>query len=127
MGRTALYHKKQALFKAQRAKILDELSMLEEQWNRILQSLPPDKEKAEQLIQKLNAAIVAKDHELADLDADVSKLANITQQNTKAVIVRGFDFEGSNIEINTAKYTLPTRVSRAVFKLKNNKVVMVKL
>ncbi len=127
VGRTALYHKKQALFKAQRAKILDELSMLEEQWNRILQSLPPDKEKAEQLIQKLNAAIVAKDHELADLDADVSKLANITQQNTKAVIVRGFAFEGSNIEINTAKYTLPTRVSRAVFKLKNNKVVMVKL
>lgn len=45
----------------------------------------------------------------------------------RAVIVRGNAYEGSVIEINTIKYSLPSHVSRIVFKLKNNSVVMVKL
>lgn len=127
VGKNELYHRKQAEFAKKRDQILSELSMLEEQWNKILKNLPPDKEQAMELVKKLNAAIVTKDHELADLDADVSKLANITDQDMKAVIVRGNAYEGSSIEINIIKYMLSTHVSRIVFKLKNNSVVMVRL
>ena len=101
--------------------------MLEEKWHKILQEFPPDKEQAETLIKKLNATIVAKDHELADLDADISKLTNLTDQDMKAVYVRGNAYEGSIIEINTFKYMLPANVSRVIFKLRNKNVVMVKL
>ena len=106
---------------------MEELSTLEERWHKILKALPQDKEQAVQFIKKLNAAIVAKDHELADLDAEVSKLANLTDQDMKAVIVRGNAYEGSFIEINTVKYMLPSNVGRIIFKLKNNCVAMVKL
>ena len=127
VGKNTLYDKNQAVFAEKREQILDELWMLEERWNNILKSLPPDKEQAEKLIKKLNAAIVAKDHELASLDAEVSKLANLTDQDMQAVIVRGNAYEGSVIEINTIKYMLPSQVTRVVFKLRNNKVIMVKL
>ena len=127
IGKNKLYVKEQERLAQIREQILDELMMLEEQWNKILQSLPPDKEVAEALIKKLNAAIVAKDHELASLDAEVSKLANITDQDMKAVIVRGNAFEGSVIEINSIKYMLPSQVNRIIFKLRNKSVVMVKL
>ncbi len=127
VGRNKLYDKKQAMFTEKREQILSELSMLEEKWHKILQEFPPDKEQAEALIKKLNAAIVAKDHELADLDADISKLTNLTDQDMKAVYVRGNAYEGSIIEINTFKYMLPANVSRVIFKLRNKNVVMVKL
>ena len=127
VGRNKLYDKKQAMFTEKREQILSELSMLEEKWHKILQEFPPDKAQAETLIKKLNAAIVAKDHELADLDADISKLTNLTDQDMKAVYVRGNAYEGSIIEINTFKYMLPANVSRVIFKLRNKNVVMVKL
>lgn len=127
VGRNKLYDKKQAMFTEKREQILSELSMLEEKWHKILQEFPPDKEQAETLIKKLNATIVAKDHELADLDADISKLTNLTDQDMKAVYVRGNAYEGSIIEINTFKYMLPANVSRVIFKLRNKNVVMVKL
>ena len=97
VGRNKLYDKKQAMFTEKREQILSELSMLEEKWHKILQEFPPDKEQAETLIKKLNATIVAKDHELADLDADISKLTNLTDQDMKAVYVRGNSYEGSII------------------------------
>lgn len=127
VGKNVLYDKKQAVSAERRERILGELRMLEERWHSVLQALPPDKEKAELLIKRLNAAIVAKDHELASLDADVSKLDNITNQDMKAVIVRGNAYEGSMIEINRIKYMLPSLVNRVIFKLRNKSVVMVKL
>ncbi len=127
VGRNVLYDKQQAEFEKRREQILEQLSMLEERWNKILKSLPPDKEKAVELIKKLNGAIVAKDHELADLDADISKLAHITDEGMKAVLVRGNAYEGSVIEINTIKYMLRSNVSRIIFKLKNKNVVMVRM
>ena len=127
VGKNELYEKKQAELAEKRERILEELSTLEERWHKILKALPQDKEQAVQFIKKLNAAIVAKDHELADLDAEVSKLANLTDQDMKAVIVRGNAYEGSFIEINTVKYILPSNVGRIIFKLKNNCVAMVKL
>lgn len=127
VGRNALYDKQQAEFAQQRDRILEELSLLEEHWNNILKSLPPDKEQAVKIIKKLNAAIVTKDRELANLDADVSKLANLTEQGMNAIYVRGNAYEGSFIEINTIKYILPSQVNRVIFKLRNNKVAMVKL
>lgn len=98
VGRNVLYDKQQYEFGKKRTQILEQLSMLEEQWNKILKSLPPDKEKAVELIKKLNGAIVAKDHELAELDADISKLAHITDEGMKAVLVRGNAYEGSIID-----------------------------
>lgn len=127
VGQNALYGKKQAMFAEQREHILDELQALEGRWNNILHVLPPDKGQAETLINKLNVAIVAKQNELADLDAESSKLANLTDQDMKAVIVRGNAYEGSTIEINTVKYMLPSHVSRVIFKLRNKNIVMVKL
>lgn len=127
VGRTALYNKKQEMFADKRERILDELSMLEEQWNRILKKLPPDKEQAAELVKKLNAAIVTKDQELADLDADVSRLTNATDQEMVTVVVRGNAYEGSIIEINTIKYMLPRLMARIIFKLKNKGIVMVRL
>ncbi len=93
VGRNEMYDKKQELSALKRQKILEELSLLEDQWNKVLQALPPNKEQAVKLIKKLNAAIVTKDHELADLDAEVSKLANFTEQGVKAVVVRGNAYE----------------------------------
>ena len=53
--------------------------------------------------------------------------ANLTDQDMKAVIVRGNAYEGSVIEINAVKYALPSHVNRVIFKLRNKNVVMVKL
>ena len=106
---------------------MEELGILEERWNRILQDLPPDREVAQLLIQKLNVAIVSKQNELADLDAEVSKLAASTNPDIKAVIVRGNAYDGSKIEINKIKSSLPSHVNRIIFKLRNNSVVMNRL
>lgn len=127
VGRNELYDKQQAVFAEKRERILDELSMLEDKWNKILQSLPPDRDQAVALIKKLNATIVAKDHELAELDANISKLTNITNQDMKAIYVRGNAYEGTMIEINKIKYMLQTHVNRVIFKQKNKSVVAVKL
>lgn len=128
IGRNEIYDREQAKLSEKREQILRELSMLEEAWNKILKALPPKKELAEEALKKLNYSIVAKDHELADLDAEISKLANMTDQDMKApVCVRGSAHEGSVIQINSMKYMLPTEVSRVIFKLRNKTVVMVKL
>lgn len=127
VGKNVLYDNKQAALANKRAGIVEELGILEERWNRILQDLPPDREVAQLLIQKLNVAIVSKQNELADLDAEVSKLAASTNPDIKAVIVRGNAYEGSNIEINKVKYRLPSQVNRIIFKLRNNSVVMNRL
>lgn len=127
VGRNVLYNKQQEQFAGRRERILSELSILEEQWNRILQNASAGKEQVILLIQKLNAAIVTKNKELADLDADISKLASLTDQEVKMVTVRGSAYEGSVIEINNMKYMLPAQVTRVYFKLKGKSVVMVKL
>lgn len=110
IGRNDTYNKEQARFADKRLQILNQLSALENEWNKILKALPSKKELAEEIIKKLNGAIVAKDHELAELDAEASKLANLTdpEQNMKdPVCVRGNAYEGSVITINTIKYLLP--------------------
>ncbi len=127
IGKNILYKKQQHVFAKRRGKIQDELHMLEERWNSILQSLPPDKGQAAELIKRLNAAIVAKDKELADLEAEVSKLDNMTGQEMKAVIVRGVAHAGSIVEINAIRYVLPSSMVRIIFKLRGKNVVMVKL
>lgn len=130
IGRNDTYNKEQARFADKRLQILNQLSALENEWNKILKALPSKKELAEEIIKKLNGAIVAKDHELAELDAEASKLANLTdpEQNMKdPVCVRGNAYEGSVITINTIKYLLPSNVSRVIFKLRNKRVVMLKL
>lgn len=127
IGKNVLYERQQEVFAKRRGKIQDELHMLEERWNSILQALPPDREQAAEMIKRLNAAIVAKDHEMADLDAEVSKLDNITGPEMKAVIVRGTAHAGTTVEINSVRYILPSAMSRIIFKLRGKSVVMVKL
>lgn len=127
VGRNSLYDIQQAEYTQQREKIVEELSILEDHWNRILKALPPDKEQAVEIIKKLNSAIVTKDRELANLDADISKLANLTDQGMNAIYVRGYAYEGTIIEINKIKYMLPSKVGRVILKLRNNQVAMVKL
>ena len=127
VGKNVLYHKQQDVFAKRRGKIQSELQMLEERWNSILHALPPDKEQAAELIKRLNATIVSKDKELADLDAEVSKLDNITGQEMKAVIVRGVAHAGCVVDINSIKYVLPSAMVRIIFKLRGKSVVMVKL
>lgn len=127
VGKNMLYNKQLEVFARRRGKIQDEMHMLEERWNSILQSLPPDKEQAAKMIKQLNAAIVAKDHEMADLEAEVSKLDNITGPEMKAVIVRGVAHQGIVVDINSMKYVLPSSMTRVIFKLRGKNVVMVKL
>lgn len=126
VGRNELYHKQQAKYAEKREQILNELSMLEDAWNKVLKALPPNKEQAVEIIKKLNVSIVAKDQELAELDAEISRLANVTDQDMNAVMVRGKAHIGSVVEINTVKYVLPSVVSRVIFKLHNKNVVMAK-
>lgn len=127
VGRIALYDKKQAELADRRGLILDELHMLEERWNSVLQAIPSDKTIAAHLIKTLNVAIVGKQKELADLDAEVSRLVNCTNPELRAVIVRGYAYEGSVIEINRVKYVLPSQASRVYFKQKNKSIAVVKL
>lgn len=130
VGRNDTYEKEQAKYAEKRMQILEQLSVLENEWNKILKALPSQKEQAAEIIKKLNAAIVTKDHELAELDAQASKLANLTdpeQTLKEPVCVRGNAYEGSIIVINTIKYLLPSHVNRVAFKLRNKNVVMVRL
>ena len=127
LGKNVLYSKQQEIFAKKRGKIQAEMHMLEERWNSILKALPPDKEQAAEMIKRLNAAIVAKDHELADLEAEVSKLDHMTGSEMKAVVVRGTAHQGSVIDINSVKYVLPSSMARVIFKLRGKNVVMVKL
>lgn len=127
VGKNVLYNKQLEVFARRRGKIQDEMHMLEERWNSILQALPPDKEQAAKMIKQLNAAIVAKDHEMADLEAEVSKLDNITGPEMKAVVVRGIAHQGIIVDINSVKYLLPSSMTRVIFKLRGKNVVMVKV
>lgn len=128
IGRNELYEQEQSKLAEKREVILSALSALEEGWNKMLKLLPAKKELAEESLKKLNATIVAKDRELANLDAEISKLANMTDQDMKSpVCVRGNAYPGSIIVINSIKYMLPSDVNRIIFKLRNKTVVMVKL
>lgn len=126
VGQNADYEKKQALLAAVRSGVLDELQILEEKWNKVLQCLPPDKATAELLIRSLNVEIVSKQNALADLDAEMSRLNNLTKQGSRAVIVRGNAYEGCSLEINRVKYVLSGKANRVIFELRGKKVVMVR-
>lgn len=127
VGKNALYDRQQRIFGEKREQLLEALSMLEEKWNAVLKSLPPNKEQAAELIKKLNVAIVAKDKELADLDADISRLTHATDPDMIEILVRGNAYEGSTVVINTIRYMLSSNVNRVIFKIRNKSVVVVKL
>lgn len=128
VGRTELYDKEQAAYAEKRELLLNELSGLEAGWNRLLQLVVAEKEIWEDTVRKVHATIVAKSHQLAELDAEVSKLANITDQNMSApVCVRGKAHGGNVITINGINYMLSSEVNRVIFKLRNKRVIMVTL
>lgn len=126
VGRNHLYEKEQVDYAGKREILLNELNSLETGWNKILQMLAAQREVPVDIVRKVQATIVAKSHELAQLDAEVSKLANLTDQNMNApVCVRGTAHAGSVIVINTISYNLSANVNRVIFKLRNTHVVMV--
>lgn len=123
IGRNELYEKEQAGFADKREHLLNELSALETGWNKIVQMISAERKVSEDMVRKVHAAIVAKSHELAELDAEISKLANITDHTMKApVCVRGKAHGGSIIMINTITYMLSSEVNRVIFKLRNKQV-----
>ncbi len=128
VGRTELYQKEQEEYAERREKLLNDLMILEQGWKRVLQRVTADKEIPRDTLRRVHANIAAKSQELADLDAEVSKLANMTDQNMNMpVCVRGRAYGGSIIVINAIKYMLSSEVYRVVFKLRNKQVVMVTL
>ncbi len=128
VGRNELYTKEQEKFAAQRGLILAELSSLEKAWERVRRILAAGKEVPKETLRKVRAGMVARNNELAELDAEAAKLANMTDQAMKApVCVRGSAYGGSDVTINAIKYTLTSEVHRAVFKLRNAQVVIVAL
>ena len=128
VGRTELYQKEQEEYAERREKLLNDLMILEKGWKRVLQGVTADKEIPRDTLSRMHAIITAKSQELADLDAEVSKLVNMTDQNMNMpVCVRGRAYGGSIIVINAIKYMLSSEVYRVVFKLRNKQVVMVTL
>ena len=128
VGRNELYENQQAEFAEKREQILNELSALEMGRNKIIQLITAEKEVPEDVLRKVCATITVKSQELANLDAEVSKLANLTEQNFIApVCVRGKAHVGSTIVINTIKYMLSMEVNRVIFKLRNKQVIIVTL
>ena len=128
VGRNELYEREQALFAEKREQILSELAVLEKGWNKLLQMIAAKKEVSKDMVRKVHATITVKGQELADLDAEASKLVNDTDNTVKAPIcVRGNAYGGSMIVINTIKYMLSQEISRVVFRLRNKQVVMVTL
>ncbi len=128
IGRTELYEKEQADYAVRKEQLLGELSALEKGWDRVLQMISAEVEVPKETLRKIHATIEAKNHELAGLDAEVSKLINMTEHTMNApVCIRGRAYEGSVIIINTFKYMLSSEVKRVIFKLRDKKVAMVTL
>ncbi len=128
IGRTELYEKEQADYAVRRERLLGELSALEKGWDRVLQMISAEVEVPKETLRKIHATIEAKNHEMAGLDAEVSKLINMTEHTMNApVCIRGRAYEGSVIIINTFKYMLSSEVKRVIFKLRDKKVAMVTL
>lgn len=128
VGRNELYDKEQAEYAVKREQLVKELSALEKSWEKLAQLVAAKREVPEEMVRKVHATIVATNQELAELDAEVSKLAHMTDENMlMPVCIRGKAYEGSIIVINNIKYMLTSVVSRVVFKLRNNRVVIVTL
>lgn len=128
IGRNEMYEKKQAEYAENREKLLNELSDLEKEWNKMFMLCSAGKDVPEEISRKVHAAIEIKSQKIAELDGEASKLANLTEQTMKEpVCIRGRAYGGSMIIINSIKYTLTAEVKRAVFKLRNKQVVMVAL
>ena len=128
IGRTELYDKAQAEYAEKREQLLNELSALEKGWAKILQMVAAEKKVSKDTVRRVHATITAKGHELAELDAEVSKLINMTEHNLNApVCVRGRAHGGSSIIMNGSKYMLSSEVNRVIFKLRNKQVIMVNL
>ncbi len=129
IGRNELYEKEQAVRAEKRTQLLNELTALEAGWSKILQLLTSKKGGvSEDTVRKVHATMVVKSKELAELDAEISKLANITDQSMNApVCIRGNAFGGSVIVINKIKYMLSSEVSRVIFKLRNKRIAIITL
>ncbi len=128
VGRTELYEKKMAEYSVNREKVLSDITSLRDEWEKILQAPFARERIPENLRWKVYATLEAKNRELAEMDAEASKLFNMTEQFIiDPVSVRGKAYEGSVIVINGIKYALPGEVGRVAFKLRNKKVVMTTL
>lgn len=128
VGRNRLYDKMQAENAVKRDQLVKELSALEKSWEKIAQLVAAKREVPEEMVRRVHATIVATNQELADLDAEISKLANMTDENMlMPVCIRGKAHEGGIIVINDIKYMLTSAVSRVIFKLRNKRVVIVTL
>ena len=128
IGRNELYEREMAKYAEKREQLVRDLDSLEKEWKKIAVLYSAGKEVSEEIKRRIHAAIVVQGQRLAELDGEVSKLVNVTEQTAKGpVCVRGKAHEGSVIVINGIKYTLSAEVRRISFKLRNKQVVMASL
>ncbi len=127
-GKTGLYEEKLAAYTAARERIINDITALKREWEKLLSDPSARERIPEELRRKVEATVEARNRELAEIDAEASKLVNMTEQAMKnPVCVRGKAYEGSIIVINDIKYALPGQVDRVAFRLRNKKVVMVSM
>lgn len=128
VGRIELFEKAMKEYNAGREALLHDIAAIRSEWDKILQ-IPSAKDKIPgDLRWKVQATLEAKNRELAEMDADASKLVHMTEQIMKeAVRVRGRAYEGSVVVINDIKYALPGDVDRISFGLRNKKVAVVSI
>lgn len=118
VGRNALYEKEQALFAEKREQLLNEIAMLEKGWNMLLQMITAKKEVSKEMVSKVHATLTVKGQELADLDAEATKLANETDQTVKAfVCVRGNAYGGSIFEDNEIERAILAELFQPEYKI----------
>ena len=125
IGRNELYDNEMAEFEKQRKKLLIDLGELEQVWDKIEQLEAAGKQVEEEIRRKVHAGIEVQGRRLAELDAEVSKLVNFTEQMKESVCVKGTAHEGSVIVLNGIKFLLTSKVRRVHFSLQNKRVVMV--
>lgn len=128
IGRNKLYENVQAQYAADRENLLKELDDLEKVRDKIQTLCAAGRDVPEDQQRKVYAAIEVKTQKLAELDAESSKLANMTEQTMREPVrVRGRAYEGCTITINGNSYMLRAEVKRVIFKLRNKQVVMTSL
>lgn len=124
-GRIDLFENAMKEYTKNRETLLRDITAIKTEWDKILKAFSVKEKIPSDLRWKILATLEAKNRELAEIDAEASKLVNMTEQTMKeAVRVRVKAYEGSIVVINDIKYALSGDVDRVAFKLRNKSVVM---
>lgn len=128
VGRNGEFAQKEKKLNEKKEKILNEIAIFEEGRKKMTRVLSVNRAHAEDYLKKIDIAMSMKEHELKVLDAEMTKLTNLSGSEMKVPIwVRGKAFTGSIVYIDNIKYVLPQEISRIILKKRNRNVVMLRL